>query len=39
VSFPSARRHAIALQATGTNSHQSKGERVDLDAFLVLKRP
>lgn len=39
VSFPSAGRHTIDLWATGTKSRQSKGKRVDLDAFLVLSRP
>jgi hypothetical protein len=38
-SFPSAGRHTIALQATGTKSRPSRSKRVDLDAFLVLKRP
>ena len=39
MSFPTAGGHTIALQATGTKSRPSKGTRVDLDAFLVLKRP
>ena len=39
MSFPTAGRHTIALQATGTKSRPSKGTRVDLDAFQVLKRP
>lgn len=37
-SLPGATKHTLALEVLGAKNPKSKGKRVDLDAFLALKR-